>query len=259
MIKEIREICERYTGLGVPNFPTGIPFTFWEQYLPLTTDLFIAILMITGTVLLMISIIIFNPWAASMVEFNQERWFRADFRSLWSLSSSRSNSLASWAFLASNSTPCLRSLSSQPLEQVSFHCLLLSHPFSGVEFTAYIILSFLAALGTRNDRMAACLEHMYIPVVHGGISALLGIVMLAFTPFEFIFKYFFVVMAVLIIIGMFNGVAMFPVLLSLFGPPSEVDLEGFSEKKVFRSCRMMVRIDCRYQNRRLGSSKTERV
>ena len=70
--------------------------------------------------------------------------------------------------------------------------------------------------------MGACLDHMFIPVVHGGISALLGITMLAFTPFEFILKYFFVVMTALILIGMFNGVATFPVLLSFIGPPSEV-------------------------------------
>lgn len=69
--------------------------------------------------------------------------------------------------------------------------------------------------------MAACLDQMFIPVVHGGISALLGLIMLAFTEFEFIFKYFFVVMAALIVIGMFNGVALLPVLLSLCGPPSE--------------------------------------
>jgi hypothetical protein len=46
--------------------------------------------------------------------------------------------------------------------------------------------------------------------------------MLAFSEFEFIVIYFFVVMSALIIIGMINGLALFPVLLSLIGPPCEI-------------------------------------
>lgn len=70
--------------------------------------------------------------------------------------------------------------------------------------------------------MASCLDHMFIPVIHGGLSTLLGLIMLAFTQFDFIFKYFFVVMTALVLIGLFNGIAMLPVMLSLFGPPCEV-------------------------------------
>ena len=35
MIKEIRGIAEDFTERGLPNFPSGIAFTFWEQYLSL--------------------------------------------------------------------------------------------------------------------------------------------------------------------------------------------------------------------------------
>uniref|UniRef100_A0A914C2L8 SSD domain-containing protein n=1 Tax=Acrobeloides nanus TaxID=290746 RepID=A0A914C2L8_9BILA len=194
MIKEIRTLCEKYTDLGVPNFPTGIPFTFWEQYLRLTTDLIWAIFIITGTVLLVISTIIFNPWAAAMVAI-----------------------VVVCITIQLGGFMGLFGIKLNPVSSVT----LISAVGIGVEFTAYIILSFLASIGTRNERMAACLDHMFIPVVHGGISALLGLIMLAFTEFEFIFKYFFVVMAALIVIGMFNGVALLPVLLSLCGPPSE--------------------------------------
>jgi patched 1 len=63
---------------------------------------------------------------------------------------------------------------------------------------------------------------MFIPVIHGGLSTLLGIIMLAFSEFDFVIKYFFVVMTALIVIGLFNGLAMLPVMLSLIGPPCEV-------------------------------------
>lgn len=46
--------------------------------------------------------------------------------------------------------------------------------------------------------------------------------MLAFSEFEFIVKYFFIVLSALILIGLINGLMLLPVLLSLIGPPCEV-------------------------------------
>lgn len=92
----------------------------------------------------------------------------------------------------------------------------------GVEFTAHVVLAYLTSLGTRDERTRSCLSHMFTPVVHGGLSTLLGIIMLAFSEFDFVVKYFFVVLSVLIFIGMFNGLVMLPVMLSLIGPPCEV-------------------------------------
>ena len=60
------------------------------------------------------------------------------------------------------------------------------------------------------------------PVMHGAISTLLGVVMLAGAEFDFIVKYFFQMLVVLIILGVFNGLVLLPVLLHLFAPCSEV-------------------------------------
>ena len=46
--------------------------------------------------------------------------------------------------------------------------------------------------------------------------------MLALSEFDFVVKYFFVMMSALVILGMLNGLALLPVLLSLIGPPCEV-------------------------------------
>jgi patched 1 protein len=96
----------------------------------------------------------------------------------------------------------------------------------GVEFTAHVVLAFLTSLGSRHERLELCLEHMFVPVIHGGMSTLLGIVMLAFSQFDFVFKYFFVVMTALVIIGMLNGLALLPVILSFIGPPCEITPVG---------------------------------
>jgi predicted RND superfamily exporter protein len=58
----------------------------------------------------------------------------------------------------------------------------------GVEFTAHVVFAFVTSLGNRNDRMAAAMEHMFVPVIHGGLSTLLGIIMLAFSQFDFVIK-----------------------------------------------------------------------
>lgn len=200
MIKEIRQISDRFTEEGLPNFPSGLAFTFWEQYLHLTNNLTTAILIIGGSVLFVISVIIFNPWAASMVAI---------------VVISMTIELAGFMGIFG--------LKMNPISAVT----LITAVGIGVEFTAHVVLAFLTSMGTKDERMAAALRHMFVPVLHGGLSTLLGIIMLAFSEFDFIVDYFFVVMSALIIIGLFNGLALLPVMLSLFGPPCEIrNLDG---------------------------------
>lgn len=35
MIETVRNICKKFEEKGLPNFPSGVPFTFWEQYINL--------------------------------------------------------------------------------------------------------------------------------------------------------------------------------------------------------------------------------
>ncbi|OTF71663.1 patched-like protein, partial [Euroglyphus maynei] len=43
-IQDVRSVCQRFEERGLPNFPTGIPFTYWEQYLGLRFYMIIALL-----------------------------------------------------------------------------------------------------------------------------------------------------------------------------------------------------------------------
>merc|ERR1711865_198070 len=90
----------------------------------------------------------------------------------------------------------------------------------GVEFTAHIILAFLLAEGTRADRMEAALDHMFVPTIDGTVSTILGIIMLAFSDFEFIVKYYFMVYLLIVVLGCINGLILLPTLLCIAGPPS---------------------------------------
>lgn len=67
MIKEIRAISENYTSSGVPNYPSGIAFTFWEQYLDLNWNLIKAIGVISIAVFVVVSVMLFSPWAAACI------------------------------------------------------------------------------------------------------------------------------------------------------------------------------------------------
>jgi predicted RND superfamily exporter protein len=70
--------------------------------------------------------------------------------------------------------------------------------------------------------MAASIDQVFVPVIHGALSTLLGILMLGFSKFDFVFNYFFIVLTALILIGLVNGLVLLPVLLSLVGPNCEV-------------------------------------
>ncbi|OZC11766.1 hypothetical protein X798_00946 [Onchocerca flexuosa] len=200
MIKEIRTICDEFTADGLPNFPTGVAFTFWEQYLHLSSNLFQAICIIAFAVFCMISIILCNPWAAGII-----------------LIILLLMTIELTGFLG------LAGIKLNPISAVT----VVTAVGIGVEFTAHVVLAFLTSLGTRNDRMVSCIDRVFVPVIHGAFSTLLGIIMLAFSEFEFVVKYFFVVMSALVFIGVINGLALLPVLLSLIGPSCEIEpLDG---------------------------------
>ncbi len=66
-IGQIREICETFAQRGLPNYPRGIPFTFWEQYMHLRFNLLLALLCVFAAVFFVLTLILLNPWAAVVV------------------------------------------------------------------------------------------------------------------------------------------------------------------------------------------------
>ena len=194
-LRLIRSVCDQFDANGLPNFPQGIPVTFWEQYLHLWSNLLQCVAIITCTVCAVISLLLMSPLSGLCITF-----------------------VLVCCIVELGGFMGLVGLKLNAVSAVS----LVTAVGIGVEFTVHIAFSFLTNMGVRNERMQATLDHMFIPVLHGGISTLLGIIMLAFSEFEFIVLYFFVVMSGLIVIGLLNGLIFLPVLLSLVGPRSEV-------------------------------------
>ncbi|GAB6028772.1 hypothetical protein CHUAL_004588 [Chamberlinius hualienensis] len=195
VIEEIRDICHKFEEKGLPNFPLGIPFTFWEQYLGLRFYLTLALGSVLAATFLVVSVLLLNPWAATVMV----------------------------VFLATMVIELFGFMGFMGIRLSAVPAVILIITVGiGMEFVGHIGLAFLTSLGSRDRRMGMALEHMFAPVVHGAISTLLGVAMLAFSQFDFIVRYFFCVLFAMIVIGLVNGLLLLPVILSLVGPLSEV-------------------------------------
>lgn len=96
----------------------------------------------------------------------------------------------------------------------------------GVEFCNHIAMNFMRQRGTKTERAMIAMNNMGSSVVVGIASTkLLGIIVLAFAPSTLFRLYYFRMYLFIIILGLFNGLAFLPILLSLIGPGvSELEL-----------------------------------
>lgn len=66
-VERIRQICDTFKERGLPNYPRGIPFTFWEQYIHLRFYLMLALMCVLCGIFLVLTITLMNPWAGLIV------------------------------------------------------------------------------------------------------------------------------------------------------------------------------------------------
>lgn len=194
-IESVRAICDEFSRKGVFNYPNGYPFLFWEQYIGLRHWFLLSISVVLACTFLVCAILLLNPWTAGIIVF------------ILAMMTVELFGIMGLIGIKLSAIPVV---------------ILIASVGIGVEFTVHIALGFLTAIGNRNKRSAAALEHMFAPVVDGAISTLLGVLMLAGSEFDFIMRYFFAVLAILTVLGMLNGLVLLPVLLSMMGPPAEV-------------------------------------
>ncbi|XP_068677045.1 protein patched homolog 1-like isoform X1 [Montipora foliosa] len=195
-IKSVRAISEEYSKLGLPNYPTGMPFTFWEQYIWLGEHLLVALAIVLAASFVVMALILCNVWASVFIVIVLIMI-----------------TVELYGFMG---------LTNIKLSAVPAVTLILSVGV-GVEFTVHMCMQFLTSVGDRNQRMQKAVEHVFSPVVDGAVSTLLGVIMLAGSEFDFIVRYFFHLLAALIVIGTLNGLVFLPVLLSLVGPGPEIE------------------------------------
>ncbi|EDO28638.1 predicted protein, partial [Nematostella vectensis] len=67
-IKEVRKICDEFQAAGLPSYPSGIPFTFWEQYIMLRQHLMVAIIIVLGITFIVIAGFLWSVWTAIIID-----------------------------------------------------------------------------------------------------------------------------------------------------------------------------------------------
>uniref|UniRef100_A0A2K6U1G2 Patched 2 n=1 Tax=Saimiri boliviensis boliviensis TaxID=39432 RepID=A0A2K6U1G2_SAIBB len=194
-IEGARAACAEAGQAGVNAYPSGSPFLFWEQYLGLRRCFLLAICILLVCTFLVCALLLLNPWTAGLI--------------VLVLAMMTVELFGIMGFLGIK-------LSAIPV------VILVASVGIGIEFTVHVALGFLTTQGSRNLRAARALEHTFAPVTDGAISTLLGLLMLAGSNFDFIVRYFFVVLTVLTLLGLLHGLVLLPVLLSILGPPPEV-------------------------------------
>ncbi|XP_053516415.1 protein patched homolog 2 isoform X3 [Artibeus jamaicensis] len=194
-IEGARAACAEAGRAGVRAYPSGSPFLFWEQYLGLRRCFLLAVCILLVCTFLVCTLLLLNPWTAGLIVL------------VLALMTVELFGIMGFLGIKLSAIPVV---------------ILVASVGIGVEFTVHVALGFLTAQGSRNLRAARALEHTFAPVTDGAVSTLLGLLMLAGSNFDFIVRYFFLVLTVLTLLGLLHGLVLLPVLLSILGPPPEV-------------------------------------
>ncbi|XP_046388102.1 protein patched [Ischnura elegans] len=195
LLRSVRELCGRFEARGLPNFPAGIPFLFWQQYLGLRGALAAALGAAIAAAWAAAALLLLDAWGALLVA---------------------SASAATLVQMMGVAATLGVRLSAIPAVLLVIGVGLSARIFLQVS------LGFVTSVGGKDRRAQLALESVLAPAAHGAITTLLGISLLAFSEFDFIVKYFFHVLFAFILVGLLNGLVIFPVLLSLIGPSAEV-------------------------------------
>eukprot|EP00996_Jenningsia_fusiforme_P001768 NODE_262_length_2571_cov_16.693894_g240_i0.p1 GENE.NODE_262_length_2571_cov_16.693894_g240_i0~~NODE_262_length_2571_cov_16.693894_g240_i0.p1 ORF type:complete len:822 (+),score=177.04 NODE_262_length_2571_cov_16.693894_g240_i0:206-2467(+) len=102
------------------------------------------------------------------------------------------------------------------LNGVSVICLSVAIGLS-IDFSAHIALAFMEAAGTRHQRVESALAELGPSLVHGGLSTFLAVSVLIAAR-GYVFRVFFRMFFLIIGFGMFHGLVVVPIILSLVGP-----------------------------------------
>jgi Niemann-Pick C1 protein len=96
-----------------------------------------------------------------------------------------------------------------------------------VEFCVHIAIAFNRFTGTRLERSKRAIFHMGSSVLVGiGSTKFIGVLVLAFAPSTLFKLYYFRMYLFIIILGLFNGLMVIPLLLSRFGPASQTQVKS---------------------------------
>ena len=93
-----------------------------------------------------------------------------------------------------------------------------------VDYSVHIGLAFMVAKGSRQDKAVEAVASIGPAVFNGGFTTFLAIILCSLS-YSHVFLTFFKVFVLTVLFGLFHGLVLFPVILSLIGPLSSVKQE----------------------------------
>ncbi|KAG2500557.1 hypothetical protein HYH03_001328 [Edaphochlamys debaryana] len=98
-----------------------------------------------------------------------------------------------------------------------------------VDYSAHVMRAFLVSTGTRQERAHKVLIEIGGAVWNGAVTTFLAVLPMAVAK-HYIFTTIFKMFAVLILLAIWHGLVLLPILLSWVGPPSYRDMDGEEEE-----------------------------
>ncbi|KAH8299373.1 hypothetical protein KR044_000728 [Drosophila immigrans] len=195
LIGHIRDLSVKFEGFGLPNYPSGIPFIFWEQYMTLRSSLALILACAFVAALVLVSLLLLSVWAAVLVIITV---------------------LASLAQIFGAMTLLGIKLSAIPA------VILILGVGMMLCFNVHISLGFMTSVGNRQRRIHLAMQLSLGPLVHGMLTSGMAVFMLSTSPFEFVIRHFCWLLLVVLCVGACNSLVVFPIILSMLGPEAEL-------------------------------------
>ncbi|KAJ8913185.1 hypothetical protein NQ315_009022 [Exocentrus adspersus] len=195
-LKQIKSISEEFNNRGLNNYPIGLIFAFFNQFLLLDRIFGIQLVL---TIL-----------AVAVVACVLVKWTKL------------------WCTLFSTMTCmlllCLVNINALSGTVGALHFIIISRNVF-LELTG-----FLAALGSRERRVTLSLEINADPILKGDLGLLICASVLATSQFEFIHNHIFIVIFISFCGSVANSLVFFPLLLALLGPKAELQPTEHSDR-----------------------------
>lgn len=187
-LKQIKEISDSYNNRGLKNYPVGLIFAYFNQFLALDR-LLLAQLAITFIV-------------SSLIASMLIKWTK-----LWCSLFAIAVGLSLMGFLRVNALTGTMG---------AFHFIVISRNIT------LVLSGFLCALGNKEKRVKMSLEINADPILKSDIGLLICASVLATSQFEFIQYDIFTMVFISVCGSAVSSLIFFPVLLALFGPKEEL-------------------------------------
>jgi len=88
-----------------------------------------------------------------------------------------------------------------------------------VQFSAHVAYAYVFSSGTPEERTQKAMYSMGLPILQGGGSTIIAVLVLVFVS-SYIMQVFFKVVVLVILIAAFHSLFLLPVLLMIFKPES---------------------------------------